>query len=203
MATLLRPIGPGDHREILAVAARAFWHDPLFDFFTRDLLHEYELLPKVFRLYFKDLRPGLSETWVGDYDGRPRGIAGWLAPGSYPRPPLREAARTVRAATVIARVRHRARAARLLLEVERRHPSEPHWYLAILATDPAIQGRGMGTALLAPVLERCDRDGTMAYTETQKEVNVSWYGRAGFVVTDEVRLPNTPPVWCLRREPRL
>ncbi|MCU1375261.1 MAG: GCN5-related N-acetyltransferase, partial [Actinomycetia bacterium] len=71
-----------------------------------------------------------------------------------------------------------------------------------LATDPTVQGRGIGSALLAPVLEECDRDGLPAYLETQKEANVSWYGRAGFVLRDEIRLPATPPVWCLWREPR-
>ena len=87
------------------------------------------------------------------------------------------------------------------MEVDRHHPRQPHWYLALLATDPAVQGRGIGSALLAPVLERCDRDQTVAFTETQKEANVSWYARAGFDVTREIRLPGTPTVWCLLRQP--
>jgi hypothetical protein len=55
--------------------------------------------------------------------------------------------------------------------------------------------------LIGPVLEQCDRDGTVAYTETQKEANVAWYARSGFTVTEEIRLGNAPTVWCLRREP--
>lgn len=42
------------------------------------------------------------------------------------------------------RIRNRAKALRLFMEVERRHPREPHWYLALLATDPSAQGRGFG-----------------------------------------------------------
>jgi ribosomal protein S18 acetylase RimI-like enzyme len=30
------------------------------------------------------------------------------------------------------------------------HPSEPHWYLAFVGTEPAMQSRGIGRALLTP-----------------------------------------------------
>jgi GNAT superfamily N-acetyltransferase len=192
----------GDAREAIAVASRAFWNDPLVDFFSRDLLHEYRLLPSVFRGYLADLTGTTTETWVAEHEGRPRGVAGWLEPGGYPRGPLREARRVARTSVVLALARRRIDLARLFIEVERHHPHEPHWYLALLATDPTVQGRGIGSALLAPVLERCDRDGTVAYTETQKEANLAWYARAGFVVTEEIQLPRAPIVWCLRREPR-
>jgi ribosomal protein S18 acetylase RimI-like enzyme len=102
---------------------------------------------------------------------------------------------------VIAKCRHRSSALHLLSEVERRHPHDVHWYLSILATDPTVQGRGLGTALLNPVLRRCDDEGLLAYTETQKQENVSWYRRAGFEVADTVSLGDSPTVWCLRREP--
>lgn len=61
------------------------------------------------------------------------------------------------------------KALRLFMEVERRHPREPHWYLALLATDPSVQGRGLGTALLAPVLEQCAREGIPVYTRDPEE----------------------------------
>jgi ribosomal protein S18 acetylase RimI-like enzyme len=197
----IRLLADHEHDEVLAVTARAFWHDPLFDFFTRDLLHEYRLLPTVFRAYLGDLHGPASQIWVADLNGRPRGVVGWVGPGGYPRSALHETRHSARAAMIVARVRHRSKAARLLLDVDRRHPRERHWYLALLATDPTAQGRGIGSALLAPILQRCDRDEMLAYTETQKEANVSWYARAGFAVTDEIRLPGTPPVWCLQRHP--
>jgi GNAT superfamily N-acetyltransferase len=125
-----------------------------------------------------------------------------MPPGTLPRSPLDAHRRDLEAAAVLVRSAHPILAARLLEAVEHEHPVEPHWYLALLATDPSAQGRGLGTALLQPVLERCDAEGVLAYTETQKESNVGWYARAGFAVSVEVRLPRTPTIWCLRREPR-
>jgi ribosomal protein S18 acetylase RimI-like enzyme len=90
-----------------------------------------------------------------------------------------------------------------LLGLERRHPPKPpHWYLATLGTDPAAQGRGLGTAVLAPVLEECDRDGVGAYLESSNESNLDYYSRFGFRVTEEVRLPRGPRVWLMWRDPR-
>ena len=45
---------------------------------------------------------------------------------------------------------HVPRALRVLSTIERQHPRTPHWYLAVLGTDPIHQGKGIGSALLAP-----------------------------------------------------
>lgn len=90
-----------------------------------------------------------------------------------------------------------------LLGLERRHPPRPpHWYLATLGTDPAAQGRGLGTAVLDPVLAECDRDGVGAYLESSKERNLDYYARFGFRVTEEVRLPRGPRTWLMWRDAR-
>ena len=90
-----------------------------------------------------------------------------------------------------------------LLGMERRHPREvPHWYLATLGTDPSEQGQGLGSAVLEPVLARCDEDGVGAYLESSKERNIDFYARHGFRVTGELRLPRGPSVWPMWRDPR-
>src|ERR1700761_5048895 len=52
--------------------------------------------------------------------------------------------------------------------LERGHPREPHYYLAVLGTDPSAQGKGIGSAVLHGVLEQCDRDGIGAFLESSK-----------------------------------
>lgn len=93
--------------------------------------------------------------------------------------------------------------ARGLIGIERRHPHTPaHWYLAVLGTDPASQGQGLGSTVLGPVLRECDADGVGAYLESSKERNIAFYARHGFRVTEELKLPRGPKMWAMWREAR-
>jgi ribosomal protein S18 acetylase RimI-like enzyme len=98
--------------------------------------------------------------------------------------------------------RRTVRGLRGLSLIEKHHPHEPHWYLAVLGVDPPAQGQGLGSALLEPVLRACDGDGVAAYLESSKERNVAFYARHGFRVTEEVRMPKGPPLWLMWRDPR-
>jgi ribosomal protein S18 acetylase RimI-like enzyme len=83
------------------------------------------------------------------------------------------------------------------------HPAEPHYYLNTLSVDPAAQRRGHGTALMAPLIERCDAERLPAYLEASSTRSRALYERHGFEVTEEVPLPKGgPPIWLMWREPR-
>jgi len=95
------------------------------------------------------------------------------------------------------------RVVRGMSRIEHAHPdAPPHFHLAVLGTDPSRQGEGIGSALLAPVLELCERDNVPAYLESSKESNIAFYARHGFRVTGELVLPKGPPVWPMWREAR-
>jgi GNAT superfamily N-acetyltransferase len=85
--------------------------------------------------------------------------------------------------------------------VELHHPRKPHFYLADLGTDPDHRGKGVASALLAPTLQFCDREGAGAYLECSNPRNVAFYTRHGFRVSDELRLPRGPVVFPMWREP--
>jgi ribosomal protein S18 acetylase RimI-like enzyme len=86
--------------------------------------------------------------------------------------------------------------------MQRRHPrGAPHWYLSLLGTDPDARGHGWGSAMLRPVLDRCDDDGVGAYLESSKPRNIPFYTRHGFRVLGELRLPGGPLMWPMWREP--
>jgi ribosomal protein S18 acetylase RimI-like enzyme len=92
---------------------------------------------------------------------------------------------------------------RLLALVEGKHPRQPHWYLASLGTAVEQQGKGVGGALMRPVLEHCDAEGIPCYLESSKARNLPFYRRHGFEVVEEVQLPDDgPTLWTMWREPR-
>jgi ribosomal protein S18 acetylase RimI-like enzyme len=81
------------------------------------------------------------------------------------------------------------------LRLERLHPRKPdHWYLHYLGVEPRRQGRGLGSALLAPMLGTCDEERTGAYLEASTERNRALYERHGFSVTGTFEMPAAGPV---------
>jgi GNAT superfamily N-acetyltransferase len=84
--------------------------------------------------------------------------------------------------------------------VHNRYPA--HYYLSLLGTRPERQGEGVGSALVQPVLDICDRDGVGAYLESSKAANIPFYERHGFRVDEEIELPDGPSLWAMWRDPR-
>lgn len=129
-------------------------------------------------------------------------VAVWAPPKLYRVPPMRFLPYLpLTVATLgpagIARLRH-------LAESEKLHPAEPHYYLAILGTHPSAQGRGLGSAVLAPTLARADEEGVGCYLESSKESNIAFYDRHGFEVTGthDVNEGRGPRIWLMWRAPQ-
>ena len=78
--------------------------------------------------------------------------------------------------------------------VERCRPDGPHRTLHSVAVHPRAQGHGAGSALLRPVLDRCDAENVAAYLDSSCDRNLPFYGRLGFAVVAEVPLPGGGPV---------
>jgi len=81
------------------------------------------------------------------------------------------------------------------------HPREAHWYLNVLGTDPTYQNKGVGSALMRVVLDRCDTDGSVAYLEASRPENVPYYESHGFEILGELRMPKGPTVWRMLYSP--
>jgi len=194
-------LDPSRRSEAIASASRAFWPDPLFGWFARDEVQEHRMLPTFLGALVRDALPH-GDVWAAIVDGRIAGTAAWYRPGTLPRSRRREARLYLACARALATGRNRLTGIRLLDAVEKAHPAEPHWYLALLGVDPSRQRRGLGAALLRPVLEHCDEFGESAYLETQKPDNLAYYARFGFEVRNRITVGDSPPVWLLWRDAR-
>jgi ribosomal protein S18 acetylase RimI-like enzyme len=89
----------------------------------------------------------------------------------------------------------------LMEKLHKRLMPDPHWYLLALGVKPEFQGQGIGGRLLAPMLARLDREGALAYLETQTEQNVTFYQRRGFHVVETVDWQGLA-IWLMARKPK-
>ncbi|MBO9151366.1 GNAT family N-acetyltransferase [Chitinophaga sp. GCM10012297] len=87
-------------------------------------------------------------------------------------------------------------------EMGKFHPAEPHWFLPMIGVDPAHQGAGTGSALMAEALKAVDRDGAIAYLESSNPKNISLYQRHGFEVIGEIQSGSSPVLRPMLRKAR-
>ncbi len=191
----VRPVGAEDYEPLAAMLARAFYDDPVTAWFYPNAAKRLRHAQRFFAIRLRQLAPQEQMYAAADLSG----AALWALPDRW-REDLRQALLLLPMLPVL--LPHILRSARAVREIERRHPEAPHYYLSVLGTEPGRQGGGVGSALLAPVLERCDADGVPAYLECSKESNVSFYARHGFDVTERIGLPGGPPLWLMWREAR-
>lgn len=180
--------------------AAAFEDDPVWRWLIRSDRRWRQGAPRVFRHPAAEyLRAG--SAWVA---GGPTDTVGaaalWGPPGHEPSR-LREVLALPR--IVGAFGRQTVGGFQMEGAMRRARPRTPHWYLALLGTRPDHQGRGLGSAVLRPVLDRCDEQGLGAYLESSKESNVPFYRRHGFEVTGRLDAPGgAPPLHLMWRDPR-
>ena len=82
------------------------------------------------------------------------------------------------------------------------HPTEPHWYLPMIAVDPFRFGQGIGASLMRFPLEKCDEQGLPAYLESSNPRNITLYQRFGFEIVGLIRAGGSPPMFPMMRRPR-
>jgi ribosomal protein S18 acetylase RimI-like enzyme len=90
----------------------------------------------------------------------------------------------------------------VLEQVGAHHIEEPHWYLPMIGVDPSRQGQGLGSALLAHALRKCDAEHMPAYLESSNPANVPLYERHGFRVVGKIQAGASPIIYPMLRDAR-
>jgi ribosomal protein S18 acetylase RimI-like enzyme len=180
------------------VLARAFQDDPAWVWLVPDATRRAQLLPWLFRVGFDVTAADVFVT-----AGPVLGAARWLPPGRASMrvgPTLRALVTTplrLGAATGSFLAYGRA-VEQLRADVS----GGAHWYLAGIGVDPAVQRRGIGSALLRPGIEAAAASGLPTVLLTNNEANLAFYESQGFVVVRQGRTPEDGPnAWAMVRTP--
>ena len=195
----VRSIEANDLDRVADVLGRAFDDDPVMNFLAKPDARRSQRIRKMLDIGLRKITFPYGETYVAD------GFAGaalWNPPDGRPTGLLNDLKLFGSLIGVVGLTRM-PRVLGALNQLEQKHPKEAHYYLLAVGVEPDLQGRGIGTRLLAPTLERCDRDGIPAYLENSKERNLGLYERNGFTVVERFELPRGgPPVWRMWRDPQ-
>ncbi|HEX3243050.1 MAG TPA: GNAT family N-acetyltransferase [Solirubrobacterales bacterium] len=187
-----------DVEAISKALGAAFADDPVMSWLVRDPGRRPDVLAGNFRMLLEEVWLEHEATYT---TATTSGAAIWDPPGKWSVSIPTQVGLLPRAFRVWGR--NLPRALLTLAKIERGHPTRSHYYLAVLGVEPESQGRGLGSALMFPILSRCDADGVPAYLEASSPRNRALYERHGFEVTQEFRVgAGAPPIWGMWRDPK-
>lgn len=201
MQKIVMPLAPSHIPQAASLLARAFSEDPFFTYVLPDTGKRAQVLPW---LYERMLRYGLR---YGKVHSTPslEGVAMWLGP----KHPSLAFLGTLQTGLFLLPLKltwpelHRSlRLSNYADQLHKTSATAQHWYLVELGVEPALQGQGVGAALLQSGLAEADQQGLACYLETNNEKNVPLYERNGFSVAGHGQaIPSGPQTWAMIRQP--
>ena len=190
--TTMKTVAPSGADQAVGTVVLAFSADPIARWFYPDP-HQYLLhLPSFVRAFAGKALEHNSAYSVDGYSG----VALWLPPGVHPD---EDALVALLKRTIPAETQREIFA--FIEQMDGGHPSEQHWYLPMIGVDPGKQGQGYGSALLKHSLERCDREGKLAYLEASSRKSIPLYQRHGFELVGTIQVRSSPPLFPMLRQP--
>jgi ribosomal protein S18 acetylase RimI-like enzyme len=187
----IHPVTAQDVPALAETLAAAFQDDPVFRWWIGDDARRRQILPAFFGVITEAHRTAGTVHTTDELDS----AAVWAPPGA-------EDDEALVGELATAAGEYAGSMFEILERMAEQHPAEPHWYLFFVGTRPERQSRGLGSAVMRPVLEACDATGMPAYLEATSERNAGLYRRHGFEVVGEIELPDGPSLWPMWREAR-
>lgn len=164
------------------VLAKAFYDDPVYQWFFPDEQSRIRKCECLFALFLRNLVPqGAVFT-----TSRREGVALWIHTEHQPSW-IKRWCESLKILSILG--------ANIWCgivwwhKVELKHPPQIEWELFLIGVDPNHQGKGIGSKLMQPVLHQCTLDQYSIYLDTGNPNNVSFYQHKGFKVIRDCDLP--------------
>jgi GNAT superfamily N-acetyltransferase len=177
-----------------AILSSAFYDDPIFSWIIPDAARRATLLQPFFEVFADAFIPH-DATFVTESS-----VAMW-APAGVSVPADADAEQF---GTTLLELcgPYAGRCEAVVGVIDSHHPHDPAAYLQFVGVEASRQGQGLGSAVMAPMLEVCDREGLAAFLVATSEGSRRLYERHGFGVIEVLRVDDCPPMWNMWREPR-
>lgn len=185
--------GKADEAKAIATVALAFASDPMMRWSFPDPAKYMTVVPDFLRAFGGNAVTNGTADVAGEFAA----VALWLPPGVEPDG---EAMGKIIENHMPAE--NMEDGGGLVEQMNKFHPHEPHWYLPLIGTDPAHQGKGYGAALMTHAMKRCDESRLPAYLESSNPANVPFYERFGFKVMGKIQQGSSPLLTPMLRTAR-
>jgi len=181
-----RRAGLADWRTVGDITAKAFAEDPV----NRYVSGNPRAIQSCMRILAREIYVPLGYSFLHGGDGATM----WIPPGEHMNfGGLAQFKFAVAMARFAAKGAMK-RAMGLSAQMAEHHPTESHMYLFTIGALPSAHGKGIGKALLAPVLAACDRDGVPVYLENSNPANSGFYRAHGFETITTFQVGGDGPV---------
>jgi len=193
---LIRRTEMRDLEQVSATLARAFFDDPVMMFMIPDEKARIAKLPRIFKVLLKLALPhGLCHVTPG-YES----ATIWKPPGKWHLSLWDYAVNGPELLGIFGT--NVFSILGTMDRIERVHPKTQHYYLQVIGTDPAKQGKGFASRIMRHQLAVSDAAGMPCYLESSKDTNLPIYRSFGFEVTGEIKIPDGPTLWPMWRDAR-
>ena len=189
----------------LKTLEKAFFNDPLFEFFWQDEEERSRKMGAILEFFLKVASRVFTLESPG---GECAAVVGACGPGEYPP----SFGRVLSVAPIFAKMMVQLwisdgigilrQFMSIYFEAEKMRPKTPYWYIVVIGVDPEQQGKNLGGNLLNGILQKADEQRVPVYLECSNPRSLDFYTRHGFSIIHEVRPCNGGPlIWGVERKP--
>jgi GNAT superfamily N-acetyltransferase len=193
--TAVRVAGPADIEPIVAAMTTAFFDDPMWGPAFPDAARRAVQAAGLWRLF---VTSSLRYPWML-VTANVEAAALWIPPGGSDLTHAEEAGFDAFLVDLTG-PEVAAGIIDILTLLEAARPTEPHYYLSLLATHDNHRGHGLGMGLLRENLARIDAVGGAAYLESCNPANNGRYRSVGFAPLTEITIASGHVVTTMWRE---